>query len=74
MIEIILSICYVTYDKRQHLDLMLAAVSVLNLCIVHDLNSLEAYTSCTVHEQDSVVVRHKRRNCTRTIAHMLYSM
>ena len=29
---------------------------------VHDLNGLDAYTLCTVHEQDSVVVRNERNN------------
>ena len=38
-----------------------AAVAVLNLHAVHDLNGLDAYTLRTVHEQDLVVVRHKRK-------------
>ena len=39
-----------------------AAVVVLNTYAVHDLNGLDVYTLHTVHEQDSVVVRHKRKN------------
>ena len=49
------------------------AVSILNMYVVHDLNGLDTYTLCTVHEQDSVVVRHKRTNYTHAIAHMLYT-
>ena len=37
------------------------------------LNGLDAYTLCTVHEQDSVVAKHKRTNYTYAIVHMLYS-
>ena len=55
-----------------------AAVSALNMYIVNDdqlyLNSLDAYTSCIVHKQDSVVGRHKIKIYTRAIARMLYSM
>ena len=50
-----------------------AVVIVLNTYVVHDSNSLNAYTLCTVHEQDSVVVRHKRTNYTCSIALVLYS-
>ena len=39
----------------------LVAVAILNTYIVHDLNSLDAYTLHTVHEQDSMVVRHERK-------------
>ena len=28
---------------------------------VHDFNDLDAYTLCTVHEQDSVVARDERK-------------
>ena len=49
---------------------MLDAVSVLKMYIVHDLNSLDAYTLCIVHEQDVVVVRHKRTNYKCAIAHV----
>ena len=53
---------------------LVLVVSILNiLSIVHDLNGLDAYTSCTVHKQDSVVLRHKRTNYTRTSACALYS-
>ena len=47
-----------------------AAVSVLNTHIVHDLNGLDTYTLCTLHERDSVVARHERTNmcyCLRAI-------
>ena len=53
---------------RKHLPLIIsastgtqyfAAVGVLNM-LVHNLNSLDAYTLHTVHEQDLVVVRHER--------------
>ena len=50
-----------------------AAVTVLNTYNVHDLNSLDTYSSCTVHEQDSVVARHERTNYTHAIACMQYS-
>ena len=36
------------------------AVCILNMYAVHDINGLDAYTLYTVHEQDSMVVRHKR--------------
>ena len=51
-----------------------AAVAVLNTYVVHDLNSLDAYTLHTVHEQDLVVARHKRTNYMCFIARVLYSM
>ena len=50
---------------------MLDGVSVLNTYNVHDLNGLDAYTLCTVHEQESVMARHKRANYMHTIARML---
>ena len=53
---------------------ILAAVSILNTYIVHDLNGLDANTLCTVHEQDPVMARHERRNYTRAIVHMLYNI
>ena len=59
MIETILSMCYASNNKCHHWDLIPAAVSAY---IIHDLNSLDAYTLCTVHKQDSVVARHKRTN------------
>ena len=46
---------------------------VLNMYIVHNLNGLDAYTLCTVDEQDSVVARHKRTNYMQAIACVLYS-
>ena len=76
----ILSTCYINthHLQWQSWDLILAAVSVLNMYIVHDdqlyLNDLDTYTLCTVHVQDSVVVRHERTNYMHGIAHMLYSM
>ena len=55
----------------QALDPILAAVSVLNMYVVHDLNGLNAYTtSCTVLEQDSVVVRHENTNYMRATQHI----
>ena len=70
VIETILSMCYIHIT---HLLLIisastgtniLAAVFVLNIAtyFFHDLNGLDGYTLCTVHEQDSVVVRHERIN------------
>ena len=56
-----------TTNKRKHWDPILAAVSVLNMYVVHDLNGLNAYTSCTMLEQDSVVVRHENTNYMRAI-------
>ena len=38
-------------------------MAVLNTHVVHNLNGLDAYTSRTVHEQDSVVARHETKNC-----------
>ena len=49
------------HSLYQYWDLILAAVSVLNMYIVHDLNSLDTYTLCTVHEQHSLVTRHGRQ-------------
>ena len=49
-----------TNNKHQCWDLILAAVALLNTHVVHDLNCLDASTSCTVHEQDSVGARHER--------------
>ena len=62
-----------TSNKCQCQDLILAAVSVLNIHIVHDLNSLGAYAACTVHEQNSMVARHERTNYTHAVACVLYS-
>ena len=53
---------------------MLAAVSILNTYAVNDLNSLNPYTSCTVHEQNSGMARHERTNYMCDIACVLYSM
>ena len=41
--------------------------------IVHDLNNLDAYTLCPVHEQDSVLARHERVNYTHAIACVIYT-
>ena len=50
--------------KCQRWDPILAALPVLNTYIIHDdqlfLNGLDTYVLCTVHEQDSVVAKHKR--------------
>ena len=40
-----------TNNKRQDWDLILAAMSVLNTYIVLDLNGLDTYTLCTVHNR-----------------------
>ena len=48
-----------------------AAVAILSMYVVHDLYSLDAYTLHTMHEQDSVVARHKRTNYTHAIARVL---
>ena len=65
-------------NKYQCWDPTHADVLVLNAYIVYDdqlyLNNLNACTSCTVHQQDSVVVRHKSTNYIHVIACMLYSM
>ena len=61
-------------NKHQCWDSILAAVSVLNTYVVHDLSSLDAYTLCTVHEQDVVVVKYERTSYMHGIACMLYSM
>ena len=45
-----------------------AAESVLNTYVVHDLNDLDAYISCTLHELNSVVVRHWMTNYMHDIA------
>ena len=47
------------------------AVAVLNTYNVYDLNSLDAYTLCTVHEQEPVVARHEITNYMRAIACVL---
>ena len=62
---------YGTNEKCQLWDLILAAVSVLNMYIVHDLNGLNACTLWIVHKQCSVTERHKRSSNMLTIAHML---
>ena len=49
-------------------------MAVLNTYVVHGLNSLDAYTSHTLHEQDLVVVRHVITNYVHATAHVLYSM
>ena len=61
MIETILS-TLTTNNKHQCWDLILAAVSVSDIYVFHNLNSLDVYTLCIVHEQHSVVARHKRVN------------
>ena len=53
-----------TTYKCHHWDPILAALSVLYTYVIHDdqlcLNGLDTYVFCTVHEQDSVVAKHKR--------------
>ena len=78
MVETILSMCYI----RTHSPLIIstnagircfAVVAILNTYVVHDLNSLDAYTLCTVHEHNSVVARLERINCICAIAYVLCS-
>ena len=64
---------FTTNNKHQRCDPILAATPVLIMYIVHDLLGLDAYTSCTVDEQDSRVARHKRTNYMQAIACVLYS-
>ena len=69
-----------TYNKHQHWDPILDAVSVLNTYVVYDdrlyLNSLDTSTLCTVDDHDIVVVRHERTNyvhtcyCSHAIQHI----
>ena len=42
--------------------------------VVHDLNDLDACTSCTMHKEDSLVVGHERTDYICAIVRMLYSM
>ena len=63
-----------TNNKCQHWDLIHATASVLNMYVVHDLGVLDAYTACTVHKLDSVVVKHKKTNYTCVTARVLYSI
>ena len=70
-----------TTDNKHHCwDSILAAMSVLNTYVVHDLNSLDAYTLHTVHEQDSVVARYERTSyvhawyCLHAIQHVILYM
>ena len=66
-----------TNNKHQHWDSILAAVSVLNMYVVHDLNSLDAYTLCMVHEQDYSVGEaqdnklHSYYYCLHAIQHVM---
>ena len=59
-----------TYNKHQHWDPILAAVSVFNTYVVYDdqlyLNNLHACTLCTGDDQDIAVVRHERTNYVHT--------
>ena len=55
----------------QHWDPILAAVSISNMYVLHDLNNSDPYTSCSMYEQDSVVARHERTNYMCTIACVL---
>ena len=63
------------YNKCQHCDPILAVVSVLNTYIAHEdqlyLNGFDIL--CTVHEQDSVVVRLERTSYLCAIACILCS-
>ena len=55
------------------LGLNTAAMSIFNMYVVHNFNGLDVYTSCIVHEQNSVVARDDRTNYTHAIARMLYT-
>ena len=57
-----------TNNKYQHWYTLFAAVSILNVYVVHDLNGLDA---CTVHEQDSIVESNERRNYVHTLVLLL---
>ena len=65
-----------TYNIHQGWDPILAAMSVLITYIFHYnqlyLKGLDTYTSCTVHEQDSVITKHERTNYMYAIVHVLY--
>ena len=50
-----------------------AAVAVLNMYTVHDLYDLDAYTLCTVHEQDLMVASYEAKNYMHPIVLVLYS-
>ena len=50
-----------------------AALSVLNMYVVHDLNGLDACTLYTVHEEDLELVRHERTNYTCMLVLMCYT-
>ena len=58
--------------KCQSWDLIFAAVSVLNMYVVHDdqlyITGSDTYISCTVHEQDSVLAMHERTNYKCAVA------
>ena len=59
-----------TNNKCQRWDpILCCCCTVLNTYVVHDFNGLDAYTLRTVHEQDSVVVRH-----VKTKVHMCYCL
>ena len=45
-----------------------AAMALLNTYVVHNLNSLDSYTSLTVDDQELMAARHKRTNHTRASA------
>ena len=68
--------CYlhVILRKAPALRLDTCCVPVINTYFVHDWNGLDAYTSYTVYEQDSLVVSHKRINYMFAILCGLYSI
>ena len=61
-----------TTNKHQCWDPILAAVSVLNMYIIHGVNGLDTYTLCTVYKQNLVVVRHESTDYIHAIQHKLY--
>ena len=61
-------------NKCQRWDWILCGCGCIKyIHVVHDLNSLDAYTLHTVHDQDWVVARHKSKTYMCAIAHVLYS-
>ena len=45
-----------TNNEYLYCDPILAAMSILNTYVVHNLNDLDSYALFTVHEQDSVML------------------
>ena len=45
-----------TNNDYLYCDLILAAMSILNTYVLHDLNDLVSYALFTVHERDSIIL------------------